>query len=258
MIFGTATITALLAALFLTAPGRATAAGDTDVAAASPSPAPNAAGVASPSPAPNAASVAPPSYPSGVSEVMKLFRGGIPADIMVSYVNNSPLLFYLSADNIISLQQQGVPTPVVTAMIQRYGELQRRTSMGASAPAQVPAQAPAPNYNSYAAEDSSPGFNAALQARAASSYAYVAPPTYPVYVPSPAPPVYYDPYYNDSFYSPWYPFGGPVVFDFGVGRVGGFGHGGFGGRVGGFGGHIGGFSGHGGFGGGIGHGGRAR
>jgi hypothetical protein len=37
-----------------------------------------------------------PALPSGVSEVMKLFKGGIPADIMVSYINNSPLSFYLS------------------------------------------------------------------------------------------------------------------------------------------------------------------
>jgi uncharacterized membrane protein YgcG len=183
---------------------------------------------------------------------MKLFKGGIPADIMVSYVNNSPLSFYLSADNIISLQQQGVPTPVVTAMIQRYGELQRRTVMAAGAPGQapvpVPAQAPAPNYNSYAAADSSASFNAALQARAnAFNSAYAAPPTYPVYAPAPAP-VYYDPYYYDPFYYPGYPFGGPLVFGFGFGHGGGFGHSGVGGHVGGFGGHVGGGGAHGGHG----------
>lgn len=241
MIFGTATLTALWAALFLTVPGRATAASDTTPAAASPSPAPVATGVT------------PPSYPSGVTGVMKLFKGGISADIMVSYVNNSPLSFYLSADNIISLQQQGVPTPVVTAMIQRYGQLQRQTGMAAGAPAQapvqVPSQAPAPVYNSYASGDSSASFDAALQARAASSYAYVAPPTVPVYAPAP---VYYDPFYYDSFYSPWYPFGGPVVFGFGFGHGGGYGHGGF--EHGGFGGRAGGGAGHvGGFGGGGGH-----
>ena len=54
--------------------------------------------------------------PSGVSEVMKLFEDGIPADIMVSYINNSPLSFYLSADNLISLQKEGVPAPVLTTM----------------------------------------------------------------------------------------------------------------------------------------------
>jgi len=245
MIFGMAAITVLVAAIFLTLPGRASAAGDNNLAA-----------VASPSAAPGAASVAPPSYPSGVGEVMKLFKGGITADIMVSYVKNSPLSFYLSADNIISLQQQGVPSEVLTAMIQRYGELQRQTGVALGTPGrppvQVPAQAPAPTYYSYAPEDSSASFDAALQARAASSYAYAAPPTYPVYAPEPVAPVYYDPYYYDPFYYPWYPFGGPFVFDFSVGHGGGFGHGGIGGHVGGFGGIGGHGDGFGGRGGGIG------
>jgi hypothetical protein len=170
--------------------------------------------------------------PSGVSEVVKLFKGGIPADTMVSYVNNSPLSFYLSADNLIALQQEGVPATVLTAMMRRYGELQRQagTAAGAraqtqaaapqsvpqyaGAPVQAPAQAPAPQYYSYA------------PAPPPASYTYVAAPSYPVYSPS---------YYYDPYYYPWYPFGGPVVFDFGFGRFGGGfgGHWGGGGRFGG-------------------------
>jgi len=185
--------------------------------------------------APPAASAAPAlALPSGVSEVLKLFKGGISADIMISYINSSPLSFYLSADNLIALQQQGLPAPVLTAMMERYGELQRQTVMAAAAPAQyqpqaaapqyatqpqyatavqVPAQAPAPEYYSYA------------PAQPAVVYPYVAPPVYPAY----------DPYYYDPSYYPWYPIGGPVVFDFGIGHFGG----GFGGRFGG-GGHFGG------------------
>ena len=182
-----------------------------------------------------------PGYPSGVSEVVKLFKGGISADIIVSYVNNSPLSFYLSADNIISLQQQGVPGPVLTAMIHRYGELQRQPGMmgGAPAPmrAQVPAQAPAPTYYSYSQDQAAAAsFNAALEARAAAAAAY-APPV-GVYTP----PVYYEPY--EPFYYPWDyawdPFFAPVGINIGVGygRFGGFGHGvGFG-RVGGVAGHT--------------------
>jgi hypothetical protein len=95
----------------------------------------------------------PPGLASGVSEVMKMFKGGVPADIIAGYVNNSTLSFYLSADNILSLQQQGVPAPVIMAMIQRYGELQRQTGMAARVPVQVPAAAPAPPYYSYAPEE---------------------------------------------------------------------------------------------------------
>ena len=231
MIFGKATLAVLLAALFLTVPGRATAAAGDPAAAPSATPAPGAAGGTLP-------------YMSeGVSEVMKLFKGGIPADIMVSYVKSSQMSFYLSADNLIALQQQGVPGPVLTAMLQRSGELQRQASMTASAApqVQVPSQAPVPQYRAYTEEDrASANFDAALQARAnAYNYAYVAPPTYPVYAP--AVPVYEDPFYYDPFYYPWYPFGGVGIINFGFGYGGGFGHGGFG---------------HGGFGhGGVGHGG---
>jgi hypothetical protein len=232
MIFGTAATTVLAAALFLTLPGRAVADSDTNTA---PAPGPYTAPV--PGPAPGAANVTLTSYPSGVTEVLKMYKGGIPADIMISYINTSPLTFYLSADNIISLQQQGVPMPVINAMINRYGQLQRQSSMlaGAAQPqqqyaapqaqAQVPAQAPPPQYYSYAPADQAVTYP-------------VAAPSYPVYEPY----TYYDPYYYDPFYYPGY-YGWPVGISFGY--FGGFGHGGYGhggyGR-GGFG-HVGGFGG---------------
>lgn len=140
--------------------------------------APNQAGAALDAKTPPAAA---PALASGVSEVMKLFRGGTSADIIAGYVRNSPLSFYLSADNILFLQQQGLPEPVIMAMLQRYGELQRQTGMAARAAAPVPARAPAPQYQSYAAE------------YPAVSYPYVPPPSYPVYQP------YYEPYYGEPF-----------------------------------------------------------
>jgi hypothetical protein len=182
---------------------------------------------------PQASAIQSPSWPSGVGEVMKLFKGGIPADIMVSYINNSTASFYLSADNLIALQQEGVPAPVLTAMMRRYGELQRQTGTAAGVPAPAPAQATAPQYASppvqVAAQAPVPQYYSYAPAQPAAPYPYVAAPAYPVY---PA----YDPYYYyDPFFYPWYPIGGPVVFDFGFGHVGG----GFGGHWGG-GGHFGG------------------
>jgi hypothetical protein len=187
-------------------------------------------------PRPPAAIAAPaPSLPSGVSEVMKLFKGGISTDITVSYINNSPLSFYLSADNLIALRQEGVPAPVLTAMMQRYGELQRQAGMAAAATAQVqaappqyaaaPDQTAAPQYYSYPpvqapAQAPEPRYYSYAPVQPPPSYTYVAPPAYPVYEPY---------YYYDPFYSPWYPIGGPVVFDFGFGHFGG----GFGGHFGG-------------------------
>ena len=171
--------------------------------------------------------------PSGVSEVTKLFKGGIPADTMVSYVNNSPLSFYLSADNLIALQQEGVPAPVLTAMMRRYGEMQRQAGTAAGAPAQTRAAAPQPAPQSAGAP-----VQAAAPAPQYYSYAPAPPPASYPYVAAPSYPVYYPSYYYDPYYSPWYPFGGPVVFDFGFGHFGGGfgGHWGGGGRFGGGGG----------------------
>ena len=192
---------------------------------------------------------------AGVNEVMKMFRGGISADVIVSWINNSPLSFYLSADNIITLQQQGVPTPVVQAMIQRYGQLGRQaTAQAQQAQSQgnvaIPAQAPAPQYYSYSG---SPSFDAALAARQANSYnnyafastVYSAPA--PVYD-------YYDPYLWgwDSYYPGVVVVGGRFGYGYGYHGGGGFhdgggrfhGTGGFGGGGGSHGG--GGFGGHGG------------
>jgi hypothetical protein len=190
----------------------------------------------------NSAAAAPaPALSPGAAEVMKLFKGGISSDIIISYINNSSSLFYLSADNLIALRQADVPPQVLTAMMQRYGDLQRRTATAAPAPA--PPQAPAPPPQQTAAAPAqqppqqyvSPPVQVPAQAAAPQYYSYAPapPPTVYTYVAPPGYPVY-DPYpYYDPFYYPWYPIGGPVVFDIGIGHFGG------GGRFGG-GGHFGG------------------
>jgi hypothetical protein len=160
-----------------------------------------------------------PGLASGVNEVVKLFQGGTSADIIAGYVRNSPLSFYLSADNILYLQQQGLPEPVIMAMLQRYGELQRQSGTATAAALQVPAGAPAPPYDTYVA------------AYPPASYPTVQIPDYTVYQP------YYEPYYYTACYPPLFWTGGVGIVGSGIGFVGGIGHrgfasGGFGGRIG--------------------------
>jgi hypothetical protein len=189
---------------------------------------PGAGAAATPSAQPAAAPA--PGYPEGVSEVLKLYKGGVPAEIIVNYINNSPLAFYLSADNVIALQQQGVPPQVITAMIQRNGQMQRQTAQAWQQGAAQAAQAPAVSYQ-YPQDNAAENFNNALQARAAN----------PAYYPTPAPsyPVYY-PTYDYDYYYPYYPYAytywPPVYFGFGFGHGwGGYAHGGI--AHGGFAGH---------------------
>ena len=153
MIFGTLALTVVGTALLFAAPARAAAVDTNSAAAPAQTPPPARTGpVLQPMPMEANGAAMPPSatlgYPVGVNEVLKLFKGGISPDIIVSYIKNSTLTFGLSADNIIALKQQGVQPEVLTAMIHRSGEMQRQGSMTGAAPAQmsvqVPSQAPAP------------------------------------------------------------------------------------------------------------------
>ncbi|HMD54296.1 MAG TPA: hypothetical protein VKJ65_07105, partial [Phycisphaerae bacterium] len=93
--------------------------------------------VPAPVPAPQAAPAATaeaqaPALPFGVSEVVKMYQGGIGKDIIVDYIQNSVLPFHLTADGEIYLQHLGVPPEVMLALIQRDGDLQRRSAATAS------------------------------------------------------------------------------------------------------------------------------
>src|SRR5580658_9552231 len=59
----------------------------------------------------------------GVSEVLKMYQGGISKDVIVNYINNTVLPFHLTADNIIYLQSAGVPQEITKALILRDGQL---------------------------------------------------------------------------------------------------------------------------------------
>jgi hypothetical protein len=187
--------------------------------------------------------------PFGASEVIKMYQGGISKDVIVNYVENSVAPFRLTADNIIYLQNLGIPQEVTKAMLVRDGQLQQQAA--------AYAQQMAPNPASQMAMAPPPGRQQGA-----------------VVVPSTPPPAVYPDYsYSDSGYGypyyPYYPYyGGTVVVGgwwpgyYGWGYRGGFRpgfgfHGPFGGFHGGFGGgfHGGGGGFHGGGGGGHGGGG---
>jgi hypothetical protein len=74
-----------------------------------------------------------------VAEVLKLADSGVDEGVLQAYVTNSPSTFNLGAEEIIYLNDVGVPSTVVTAMIQRDQVL--RELSGNAAPVPV---APAP------------------------------------------------------------------------------------------------------------------
>jgi len=79
--------------------------------------------------------------PTGpVAEVVKLANSGLDDTVMLAFVTNSSSTFNLGAEEIIYLNDIGVPGSVVTAMIQRDQVLKTELAAGASPP---PSEAPA-------------------------------------------------------------------------------------------------------------------
>src|SRR5262252_118313 len=85
-----------------------------------------------------------PSSPA--SEVIKLANSGLEHSVMLAFVTNSSSTFNLSAEEIIYLNDIGVPSAVVTAMIQRDQVLKNQfnNSMALSVTNSAPNPYPGP------------------------------------------------------------------------------------------------------------------
>ena len=77
-----------------------------------------------------------------VAEVLKLADSGVEEGVMLAFVTNSTSTFNLGAEEIIYLNDIGVPSEVVTAMIQRDQAL-KASFANAAAPPATPPPAPA-------------------------------------------------------------------------------------------------------------------
>jgi hypothetical protein len=77
-------------------------------------------------------------------DIVKMTVSGVPEDVIRSYINNSPSVFNLSADNIINLQGVGV-TAGVTASMLNHDKSIRDNAPVFQQP--VPGQPPAPQPN---------------------------------------------------------------------------------------------------------------
>ena len=88
-----------------------------------------------------------------VAEVLKLADSGVEESVMLAFVNNSTSTFNLGAEEIIYLNDVGVPNAVVTAMIQRDQAL--KASLANAGPAQA-APPPTPTAPAPAAPEPPP------------------------------------------------------------------------------------------------------
>jgi hypothetical protein len=80
-------------------------------------------------------------------EVIKMSDSGMDAGLLQSYVENSSSVYTLTSDDVIFLHEQGIPSSVITAMLQRSARVRDQVAASTPPPAPpAPAAAPAPVY----------------------------------------------------------------------------------------------------------------
>jgi len=92
-----------------------------------------------------AAAVATPDLSPGTAEVVRLAEAGTSDDVIVGYIQAAQTPFRLTADQILFLRDNGISSPVISAMLARDNALQGRPQVASYPPVTpVPAPAPAP------------------------------------------------------------------------------------------------------------------
>ena len=158
----------------------------------------------------NGSAARTPYLSAGLPEIVKMHKAGVDASVLMAYVRNSPVAYHPSAKEIIYLRDQGLSSELISAMLQRGGDLrdraaeaQREERSRATPPPAAPPAAPAP---------ASPPPQTATAPVVV--YANAPYPTYPTYVNyaaaySYASPAYYNygycrPYYRSCYYPSYY------------------------------------------------------
>jgi hypothetical protein len=94
------------------------------------------------------ATPSPRSLSYGANEVVKMYKGGVKADVLLTYIESSSLSYLLSSREILYLSQLGVPSEIVNAMIRRDHDVElakanaRQSVVGTSEAMTPPMPAP--------------------------------------------------------------------------------------------------------------------
>lgn len=81
-----------------------------------------------------------PRLSSGLDEIVRLSKAGVEEGVILAFIQNSPVAYRPSAQEILALRESGISSPILTAVLQHGAELRQRT---AEAPPQPAAPAPA-------------------------------------------------------------------------------------------------------------------
>jgi hypothetical protein len=93
---------------------------------------------------------------AGISEIVKMVKSDADSSVIQAYIENSPIAFYPSAEEIIYLHQLGTPPPIVSALIRHGGELRARAAQAYKENQNANAQPSSPTIVAPAATYSGP------------------------------------------------------------------------------------------------------
>jgi hypothetical protein len=135
-------------------------------------------------------------FSAGIGEIVRMVKSDTDSSVIQAYVENSPIAFYPSAEEIIYLHQLGTPPAIVSALIRHGGELRARAAQAYKENRAANAQPNSPTIVAPAAQ--APSAVAAYNGYPDYGYNY-ATYSYGAY------PYYTYPYYNTySYWSPFY------------------------------------------------------
>jgi hypothetical protein len=130
----------------------------------------------------------------GLDDVLKMVQSGVATDVILTYIENSTVAYYTTAEDIVQLHELGVPPQITAAMIRHGGKLRAEQAKAAKAVA----VAPAATYTSASSQAMQP-------APVTYNYSYSAYPYYPAYSYAyPAYSYYTYPSFYFSYSSPFY------------------------------------------------------
>jgi hypothetical protein len=128
----------------------------------------------------------PPRYSAGIADVLRMADAEVDPSVIQAFVRSSPVAYNLNAAEIIALKDRGISSDILTAMIQRGGELRGQAMRAGQAaagpmvqqayPATVNPYAPAPAYD-YGAQTAYPAYTYPAYSYAYPDYSY----SYPAY-----------------------------------------------------------------------------
>jgi hypothetical protein len=88
--------------------------------------------------APTPAATATVRFSGGIPEILKMIDAKVDVTIVKTFINNSPVAYNPTPTEIIALRDRGVPNEILTAIIQRGGELRAKSIQSAPVPAPTP------------------------------------------------------------------------------------------------------------------------